>query len=53
MGNRFSCKKIDGQQVAEDLVVGIGHGKLQADEELLHIQALSLAIQHHQSFSTV
>ncbi|KAJ0587212.1 putative carboxylesterase [Helianthus annuus] len=50
MGNRFSCKKIDGSTSSRRFGGGNrSRRKLQADEELLHIQALSLAIQHHQS----
>ncbi|KAJ9559739.1 hypothetical protein OSB04_004899 [Centaurea solstitialis] len=55
MGNRFSCKtKGGGNHNGSKSSRRFGGGnrsqrKLQSDEELLHMQALSLAIQHHQS----
>ncbi|KAD4585677.1 hypothetical protein R6Q59_035807 [Mikania micrantha] len=51
MGNRFSSKtKSNGSKSSRRFSDGNrSHKKLQSDEELLHIQALSLAIQQHQS----
>lgn len=53
MGNRFSCKTKNtnnGSKSSRRIVGGNrSQRKLQTDEELLHMQALSLAIQHHQS----
>ncbi|KAI3773668.1 hypothetical protein L1987_48198 [Smallanthus sonchifolius] len=51
MGNRFSSKtKNNGSKSSRRFGGGNrSQKKLQSDEELLHIQALSLAIQHHQS----
>ncbi|KVH98234.1 hypothetical protein Ccrd_023544 [Cynara cardunculus var. scolymus] len=53
MGNRFSCKtKSNHNGSKSSRRFGGGNRsqrKLQSDEELLHMQALSLAIQHHQS----
>ncbi|XP_076913369.1 putative methylesterase 12, chloroplastic [Bidens hawaiensis] len=52
MGNRFSCKSNpDGSKRSSRRFTGGNRSsrKLQTDEELLHIQALSLAIQHHQA----
>ncbi|KAJ9559792.1 hypothetical protein OSB04_004952 [Centaurea solstitialis] len=54
MGNRFSCKTKGGNHNGSKSSRRFGGGnrsqrKLQSDEELLHMQALSLAIQHHQS----
>ncbi|KAL8225928.1 hypothetical protein R6Q57_018485 [Mikania cordata] len=53
MGNRFSCKT-KGNHNGSKSSRRFGGGnrsqrKLQSDEELLHMQALSLALQHHQS----
>ncbi|KAL8261089.1 hypothetical protein R6Q59_025138 [Mikania micrantha] len=53
MGNRFSCKtKANHNGSKSSRRFGGGNRsqrKLQSDEELLHMQALSLALQHHQS----
>ncbi|KAM0035038.1 putative alpha/beta hydrolase-1 [Helianthus debilis subsp. tardiflorus] len=54
MGNRFSCKTKsthnNGSKSSRRFAGGNrSQRKLQTDEELLHMQALSLAIQHHQA----
>lgn len=53
MGNRFSCKtKNNNNGSKSSRRFGGGNRsqrKLQSDEELLHMQALALAIQQHQS----
>ncbi|XP_076932322.1 putative methylesterase 12, chloroplastic [Bidens hawaiensis] len=52
MGNRFSCKtktSSNNNGSKSSRRFGRSQRKLPSDEELLHMQALSLAIQHHQS----
>nr|XP_043635502.1 putative methylesterase 12, chloroplastic isoform X2 [Erigeron canadensis] len=49
MGNKFSCKTKNNIGSKSSRRFGGGNKKkIQTDEEILHMQALSLAIQHHQ-----